>query len=201
MWFLSNKTYRNPQRILQCLTRIPGRSRGEEKKLGQWEGFPNPCAFLRAWESSSVCGVGVCNACFSMESHHPASTVRKKAKVFPCPCTATPFHALRIMAQKIKLMSSALFYTGYFCTWEVEKLCPCSTRRGMFPCIAITATASSLPQTVEFRGDFLYFLPFLAKVGQEHSYPFIAGQHFNYAGASQLNTEFLFFQCRRSISS
>ena len=46
----------------------------------------------------------------------------------------------------------------------------------MFPWDAITATASRLPQMEEFRGDFLYFLPFLAKAGLEHSSPFVAGQ-------------------------
>ena len=102
--------------------------------------------------------------------------IEKKAKVFSHPGTATPFHAARIMEQKIKLMSSAQFYTGYFCMWEVKRSALVPPGGARSPCIAITATASRPPRVVDVRGDCRYLMPFLAKAGQERSYPFTAGQ-------------------------
>lgn len=140
--------------------------------------------------------------CFSMENCHPAGGVGKKAKAFSCPCTATPFHAPRIMAQKIKLMSSALFYTGYFCTWQVKHSALILPGGACYP---VSPLLPQLPASLGWCSGETLFSALLGKsrAGALLSIHRWAAEEIqlNYAGASQLNAEFLFFQYRCSISS
>lgn len=109
-----------------------------QKKLNPQEGFPNPFAFC-VLGKADLCGLwGIFSVFSSMENQHLAGTVRITAKVFSCLYTADRSHAHRITEQKIKLVSSVLFYAGYFCMWEVKRWIP-ATWRG-------TLLVSPLPQ-------------------------------------------------------
>lgn len=63
-----------------------------------------------------------------MENQHLAGTMMGAAKVFSFLYTADRSRAHRITEQKIKLVSSVLFYAGYFCTWEVKRCIPATGR-------------------------------------------------------------------------